>query len=298
MSNGITPEINQLLALRHSAKELQLFNPVRINSLSAGINLSHARGRGMDFDEVRRYQAGDDIRLIHWQLSARLGKTYTKVYHEERERALYLIIDQSISMRFATKVAFKSVIAANLAAIFGWAALGAHQQVGGIVFNEANSSYVKPKRSRQSLLDMFNLLSSEKLTRQQGGLINSLQFILQQVQSGSSVIVLSDFSQISPEVERYLRLIAQKSELTNILIYDPIEANLPISGSFNFTNQAQQQLEISANSRSCERYALPFAQAQHHLRQFSRQNGMHFLTLATNDDLVTMLKRGIHTHGK
>lgn len=254
MSSGITPDINQLLALRHSAKELQLFNPARVNSLNAGINLSHARGRGMDFDEVRRYQAGDDIRLIHWQLSARLGKTYTKVYHEERERALYLIIDQSISMRFATKVAFKSVIAANLAAILGWSALSAHQQVGGVIFNDANSSYVKPKRSRQSLLDMFNLLSSEKLTRSQGGLINSLQFILTQIHSGSSVVVLSDFSQISPEVERYLRLIAQKSELTNLLIYDPIEANLPISGSFNFTNQTQQQLEISANSRSCERY--------------------------------------------
>ncbi|MDQ5948191.1 MAG: hypothetical protein QG651_685, partial [Pseudomonadota bacterium] len=160
------------------------------------------------------------------------------------------------------------------------------------------SSYVKPKRSRQSLLDMFNLLSSEKLTRPQGGLINSLQFILTQIHSGSSVVVISDFSQISPEVERYLRLIAQKSELTNLLIYDPIEANLPISGSFNFTNQAQQQLEISANSRSCERYALPFAQAEQHLRQFSRQNGMQFIKLATNDDLVGTLKRGIKTHGK
>lgn len=298
MSTGITPEINQLLALRHSAKELQLFNPARVNALTAGVNLSNARGRGMDFDEVRRYQAGDDIRLIHWQLSARLGKTYTKIYHEERERALYLIIDQSVAMRFATRVAFKSVIAANLAAILGWSALSAHQQVGGLIFDETNSSYIKPKRSRQSLLDMFNILTSGKLTRPQGGLSNSLQFILQQVQTGSSVIILSDFSQINPEIERSLRFIAHKAELANIFIYDPIEANLPNSGCFNFSNKNNQQLEINANSRSCERYAQPFAQRKEYLQQFSEKNGIQFLSFATNDDLVSKLKRGINSYGK
>lgn len=298
MSTGITPDINQLLALRYSAKELRLFNPNMVNSLNAGVSLSHARGRGMDFDEVRRYQAGDDIRLIHWQLSARLGKTYTKIYHEERERALYLIIDQSLAMQFATRVAFKSVIAANLAAIFGWTALGAHQQVGGVIFNETHSSYIKPKRSRQSLLDIFNNLTSNRLIRTSGGLNNSLQFILQQVQTGSNVIILSDFNQMSHETERSLRLIAHKAELTNILIYDPIEANLPNSGCFTFTNQTRQNLEINANSRNCEPYAQPFTQKKESLRQFSEQNGMQFLSFATNDDLITTLKRGIHRHGK
>lgn len=298
MSTGITPEINQLLALRHSAKELQLFNPNRVNSLTHGVNLSHARGRGMDFDEVRCYQAGDDIRLIHWQLSARLGKTYTKVYHEERERALYLIIDQSIAMRFATRVAFKSVIAANLAAILGWSALSAHQQIGGLIFDETNSSYIKPKRSRQSLLDMFNILTSGKLSRSQGGLSNSLKFILQQVQTGSSVIILSDFSQINSEIENSLRFIAHKAELANILIYDPIEVNLPNSGCFNFSNQNNQQLEINANLNNCERYAQPFKQRQEYLKQFSEKNNMQFLSFATNDDLVSKLKRGINNYGK
>jgi uncharacterized protein (DUF58 family) len=298
MTKGINPEINELLAMRYCAAELQLFNPNKVNSVTNGINASHARGRGMDFDEVRRYQAGDDIRLIHWPLTARSGKTYTKVYHEERERSVYLLIDQSASMRFATKVAFKSVIAARIAALLGWAALAQHQQVGGVVFDELGAEYIKPRRSRQSLLDVFNLLTYPRKNRQQGGLANSLQFILRQIQSGSTVIVLSDFCNLISEAEQYLRLIAHKCELINLLVYDPLEANLPDRGIFSFTDNGSARLEIGDTLQTKERYAQPFAKRVADLRNLSRQNRMQFMTLATNDDLAAVLKAGVNRSGK
>jgi uncharacterized protein (DUF58 family) len=297
MSKGIHSDIKELLALRHHATNIEFFNKMRVSSTQNGSRLSFARGRGMDFEEVRRYQPGDDIRLIHWPLTARLGKPYTKIYREERERAIYLLIDQSKSMQFGTRVCFKNVLAAKIAAIFGWAALNHHEQIGGIVFNDNQSEFIKPKRSRKSMLDLFNLITNSKSLKQyDGGLNNALQLIYKNLQSGSIVIVISDFFSMDTETITYLRLIGQKSELINVLAYDPLEASLPNSrGHYTFTGEAKTQLDISANTATCKLYSNLFEKRVFELKQLGQQ----LLQIATNDDLIQKINYGVFKkHGR
>lgn len=298
MSKGIIPDINELLALRHYAGSIQFFNRQKVNTPQTGTRLSQARGRGMDFEEVRQYQSGDDVRLIHWSLTARLGKPYTKVYREERERAIYLVLDQSTSMKFGTRVSFKNVLAAKVAALLGWAALQNHEQIGGIVFNDNAAEFIKPKRSRQSLLDMFNLMTnSNALKHYNGGLNNALQFMSKNIQSGSVVIVISDFFNTNEDMQTYLRLIARKCELINVFTYDPLEAKLPDSGRYSFTQDGQQQLAINASKKNNDIYTTPFLKRLELVKQLSQKNRMQFVQLATNDDLVNKINRGVMKYG-
>lgn len=298
MSKGVNPDIKELLALRYYASNIQMFNKRKVSSAQLGNRLSITRGKGMDFEEVRRYQAGDDIRLIHWPLTARLGKPFTKIYREERERAVYLLIDQSASMQFGTRVCFKSVLAAKVAALLGFAGLSHHEQIGGVVFNNDVAEYVKPKRSRQSLLDLFNLVAnSNALKHQQGGLNNTLQFISRNVQTGSMVILISDFFMFNEDTKTYLRLITQKCELMNIFIYDPLEANLPASGDYAFTYDGKQKLEINANTKTKGIYQEQFLKRISQVEELSQKNDMQFIQLATNDDLVRKISHGIIKYG-
>ena len=298
MTTGILPEVHELLALRHYAAKIQFFNTLKVRSFQAGNRMSIAKGRGMDFEEVRRYQAGDDIRLIHWHLSARLGKTFTKIYREERERAVYLLIDQSSSMHFGTRVSFKNVLAAKIAAIFGWAALNHHERIVGIIFDDNHAEFIQAKRSRKALLDMFNLLNRpQKLKNLSGGLENTLQFISQKAVSGSVIIVISDFINFNQNIMNYLQIIKQKNELINLLTYDPLEANLPEKGNFLFTNDGSWQLEINTNKKSKQLYKEPFTQRLEQLKIFTGKNNIQFINIATNDNIVDKINQGINKYG-
>ncbi len=297
MSKGIIPDIKELLALRYYAGNIQFFNQQKVNLAVTGNRLSIARGRGMDFEEVRPYAAGDDIRLIHWPLTARLSKPFTKIYREERERAVYLLVDQSLSMQFGSRVCFKSVLAAKIAALVGWSALKHHEQIGGIVFNDTNSTYIKPKLSRQSLLDLFNLTISSNHKQNNAGLSEALKFITQKVQTGSIVVVISDFFTLNENIKSYLNLIAAKCELINFFIYDPLEAHLPTKGHYTFTDNGKHKLEIDATKKNIQLYSAPFLERLNQIKSFSHKNRMQFVELATNDDLVKKINYGIMKYG-
>lgn len=297
MSKGISPDIKELLALRYYAGSIQFFNEQKVHAAQAGNRLSLARGRGMDFEEVRRYQAGDDIRLINWPLTARLGKPFTKIYREERERAVYLIIDQSRSMHFGAKVCFKNVLAANIAALLGFAALDHHEQIGGIIFNDEHAEFVKPRHNRQSLLELFKYLTSNLIKHHQGGLSNALQFLYKNIQTGSVVIVISDFFNTNEDTDTYLRLIMRKCELINLFVYDQLEAKLPDSGKYMFTDNGSLKLEITANQKNNDLYSANFAKRLQHIESLSHTNNMQFVKLATNDNIVQKINQGIMKYG-
>lgn len=297
-NSAICPAINELIALRHYAKSINFFGNNKVRSNLVGNKLSIARGRGMDFDEVRHYQAGDDVRLIHWSLTARLGKPYTKVYREERERMVYLVVDQSSSMYFGTKTSFKNVLAAKVAAVLGWAALANHEQIGGVIFNDESLEYIKPKRSRQQLLTMFNLLHHGELrARQSGGLFNALQLLNQNLQTGSIVIVISDFLNLDAASMQYLQLINRRAEVINILTYDPLEVNLPDQGFYSFTDSGKNKLSISATTKNKQKYAATFNQRLATVQQLANQSRMQLVKIATNDNIVNTINHGVMKYG-
>ncbi len=298
MNANIIPQINELLALRHFAPKLRLYSKNKVDAVTTGSRLSFARGRGMDFEEVRGYQSGDDMRLIHWPLTARLGKPFTKIYREEKERAVYLLIDQSMSMRFGTKVCFKSVLAAKIAAVIGFASLANSEQVGGIVFNEHHAEFIKAKRSTQTLMTIFSYLNKpETVTRLPGNLNASLDFLSRRLATGSIVIVISDFYHADAATINLLQQIAKKNKVINYFIYDPIEQSLPEKGFFPFTDERNQRLEIAANSRNKARYQENFNERLQKIKSFSQMQKIQFAAIATHKDIVAQINHGENRHG-
>lgn len=297
MSNyGIKPDIKELLSYYHYSSSLDIFNSRKVQNHTLGNKSSNHKGRGMDFEEVRQYQYGDDARLIHWAVSRRLGKMYTKVYKEEKERAIYLVVDQSNSMKFGTRVCFKNVLAAKIASFIGFSALKNYEQVGGVIFNDTNLGFIKPRRSRNSLLDMFNLIDKPDLLKNNiGGLENALKFLSQNVKSGSVVVIISDFNELTDITTSYINQINKKAELINILTYDPIEMNLPNNARLTFSDTGNSFFSLTTNNKNTALYTQTFNNKVEHIKQKCKLATL--LTIATNDNLIDKIKYGVRTYG-
>ncbi len=132
MTDGVSVELNELIALQRYARRVN-YKPL-YSAVQAGNHLSKLRGRGMDFAEVRNYQAGDEIRHMEWRVTARTGRPHVKIYQEERERPVVILTDFNPSMYFGTRIAFKSVVAARMAAMIIWTAVKQGDRVGGLFF--------------------------------------------------------------------------------------------------------------------------------------------------------------------
>lgn len=293
LNTSTHPYLPDLLALRSQASNIpSLITYKRSADSNAGNQSSVYRGHGMDFEEVRAYHPGDDIRLMHWGLTARLGKAFTKIYREEKERSVYLIIDQSSSMKFGTRVAFKNVLSAKIAAFIGWCALKGHNQVGGLIFSDTGSTFVPPTSSHKALFGLFHLLTQTPSPHENIELIDAISKLNKRIKSGSLVFVISDYKLFNEEVQFYLQLIGRRCEITNIFTYDPLEAKLPDTGSFAFTKDGSEQLLINSNKDKVQSYHNKFALKLKQLREFSQQNHMRFMPIATNDDFIHIIKSG------
>lgn len=200
---GAYIELDSLLGARFLAKELQLHQRRKALSLLAGPNKTNFRGRGIDFEEVRAYQAGDDIRTIDWRVTARSGKTYTKLFQEERERPLLLMTDQRQAMFFGSQYCFKSAMACYLSALIAWSGINNGDRVGGLVFGNNGQREVKPRRSRQSALALMHLMLeyNQSLTQTTELSLSPAQHMEQSLvelrriaKPGSAIYIISDFA--------------------------------------------------------------------------------------------------------
>ena len=149
---NIYANLKQLIALKFQATGFSFLPKQPIHSILSGRHASRLRGRGLNFEELRHYRAGDDIRTMDWKVTNRTGKPHVRVYTEERERPVLLLIDQRISMFFGSLLKMKSVIAAELAALSAWRVLSAGDRVGAIVFNDTDILESKPYRSQKNVL--------------------------------------------------------------------------------------------------------------------------------------------------
>jgi len=206
-----------------------------VYSILAGRHASKLRGRGLDFEEVRQYVAGDDIRNIDWRVTARTGETHSKVFNEEKERPTFIVVDQSAWMFFGSQRFVKSVSAAHAAAISAFYTIKRGDRTGGIIFNEEGYDYVVPKRSKalvqyflQSLVNRNKILPGRKRVQPNTALLNqALQRTLSSITHDYVVTVISDFSAINEETKHHLRSLANHNDVILIHIYDALDEALP-----------------------------------------------------------------------
>ena len=245
--DGVYTNVEELVSLNALARHLSHLKARVVSQDQSGSHHSRFKGRGMEFAEVRPYQAGDDVRSIDWRVTARRQSPHTKLFQEERERPVMILCDQSASMFFGSQNCMKSVLAARSAALLAWSALSHNDRIGGIVFNDASKLTVKPARSRKALLRYFKhieeanrALNAELLTENAFHNNNSFADALieanQVTRPGTLVFVISDFHRMDDKAGQQLGALARHNELILLRCSDPLEHRLPSGGVLPIRN--------------------------------------------------------------
>lgn len=248
MSDGVIAELNDLIALQRYAHRVR-YNP-DASALQTGNHLSKLRGRGMDFSETRNYQAGDEIRHMEWRVTARTGRPHVKVYQEERERPVVILVDFNPSMYFGTRIAFKSVIAARLAALIAWTAAKQGDRVGGFVFSAVTHHEFIPRCRQAGVLPFLASLShytcehNPKSLRMPDArsLSHALLRLRRVAKPGSIVVLISDFYNLDSDSERHLSRLSQHNDILAYHVCDPLELAPPKPAQYAITNGQQEIL--------------------------------------------------------
>lgn len=247
-------DLQELLGMRHHLHKIELFSTPIQHSTLLGLHRSRLRGRGMDFDQVRAYQSGDDARSIDWRVTARTGEVHTKVFHEERERSTFILVEQSLHLFFASTGCFKSVLAAQIASLFAWASLQHNDRVGGLVFDDSSVTHIPAQRHKHSVLHFLQAIADANQRLQKPmthNLNNPLLMVLQQAQRltrpGSLMILICNERHLNDDSSLLLRRLAEHSELILVPLSDPLEHNLPDLGQAKF-NMGSNSLAINTHS--------------------------------------------------
>lgn len=297
--NPVSVEFDDLLNLRH---QIHLLRKPRkkIKAKSIGINTSGYKGRGMEFEEVRPYVAGDDIRSLDWKVTARTNEPHTKLFREERERPVLICVDMRSSMFFATKVCFKSVWVARAAALLSWKTSQLKDRVGGLIFNDEQHQEFKPKLGSRAVLGFLKALSvfgnyqsgqepAAPTTNTAAGfqgfnarsnnrhnsldldmLYHSLLNLRRVTRPGSRIYILSDFRGLEARHEFLLLQLSRHNEINLIAISDPIERKLPEHGLYTVSD-GMNELTFNARDQIFRKnYELRFNKRLNFLQQIAQ----------------------------
>lgn len=243
--SNIFVSLQDLLKMETMAKGFSfLSRKQKVKSILGGKHASKLRGRGLDFEEVRNYVAGDDIRNIDWKVTARTKKTHTKVFSEEKEKPALIIVDQSKSMFFGSQVKTKSYVAAELAALAAFRILKEGDRVGGVVFADNGIDVIFPKRDRKNIFRFFEQIVQRNKELETSSPVDfnvALKEIFGQIRNMIShdflILIISDFHRYSPEVIKELAYMSRHNDVILAKVFDPLERDLPnakiVAGSEN-----------------------------------------------------------------
>ncbi len=280
-----------------------------IRSQQTGGYVSRFKGRGMEFDEIRLYQPGDDIRRIDWRVTARTDQTYTKVFREERERPVFISVDDRPTMHFATRGVFKSVLAAKLAALLAWTAQHHSDRIGGQIFSEVTCRELKPQNGKHAVLRFLNALATKPVVESASSPIKhqapekkpsaaslSLSFeqvlarLIKHVRPGSLVYIISDFRGMDDKVEGHLAKLRRHCDVVLVFVYDPLESSLPNKGRYRFTDDKRDVIIDTADQQRLQQYQQHFVQRLQRLEILAKKMGLILIQCNTAQDPIQRLR--------
>jgi uncharacterized protein (DUF58 family) len=324
-SNGIDLSMQELLQYQSKSRLIDLAGKRNIQGKQAGNYLSRSKGRGMEFDEVSHYQTGDDVRAIDWRVTARTGKTHTKLFREEIERPVLVATDLSKNMHFGTQLLFKSVQGAHLAALVAWHAKGRGDRLGGLVFCDKQHIELKPRSRKAGVLHYLHALttlnnqasqknqnSDNTVTTTSAEQTNSdikpsqnNHYFDQQcarlrhmAKPGSLVYLITDGqalldNQHCQHALRHLSQISQHCELVVCLISDPLEQTLPESHmklAVTLTDGEQRQQITLGDMSTSKRYQQLAIKQAEQLQQALQSAGARVIHFSAGESLEQQLK--------
>jgi uncharacterized protein (DUF58 family) len=295
MVSGVVAELHELIDLRRFVQSAH-YHPEG-KALRSGAHLSKLRGRGMDFSEVRHYQAGDEVRHMEWRVTARTGKPHVKIYQEERERPVVLLVDFNPSMIFGTRIALKSVIAARLAALLAWTVMKQGDRVGGFFFSATRHSEFIPRGRDAGVLSLLAELSrytnQTEIERNEPAcrLSDALIRLRRVIRPGSILVLISDFYSMDADCEQHLHRLRRHNDLLAYHILDKIELAPPKPQHYAITNGVQELLlDTTSNPVSLAYEDYCQQRIQQLTEQFKRLS-IQYTQVTAEQELATLVRQ-------
>jgi len=296
---SLQPRLDDLLELRHQAHAFGLASHHRVNSSFSGLYASVFRGQGLNFEEVREYHEGDDIRNMDWKVTARTGKAHLKIFREERERSVILCVDKGPHMNFGTRKTFKSVQAARATALLGWAANSLHDRVGGLLFggDGLDNIYFRPTRDRRALWRLLKAMTTGDVGHGESDpelLAEVLRQAARGTGTGGLVFVIADFNREHHGLLQGLAQLHQHHAVVLVPVDDPADLELPDMGNVMFRSPDGELLSVNtADAAGREAYRRAWQQRRDNLTQLTNRSGCALIPLTTNADVHTTLMQGL-----
>lgn len=272
-------------------KELEIKSKKITSHLFTGEYHSAFKGRGMHFKEVREYNPGDDIRFIDWNVSARFGHPFSKLFEEERELTMIMLVDVSASSLFGTSHARKKDIITEICAVLAFSAMNNNDKIGVIFFSDKVEKYIPPKKGKQHVLYIVRELLSMEPKGKGTRLSEAIRFFNNSTKQKSIAFILSDF--MDQNYEDALKVAGKKHDLTGIKVYDKMDMTLPDAGILQVVDAETGQTKWvdSSNAFVRQEYQRAFLEATDYCKSVFVKAGCDLLHMRTDDDYVKVLQK-------
>ncbi|MBW1988350.1 MAG: DUF58 domain-containing protein [Deltaproteobacteria bacterium] len=263
------------------------------DDLFAGHYESAFKGKGMEFAEVREYRPGDDVRDIDWNVTARFGKPFVKVYSEERELTVMILVDISGSQRFGTRVRFKRELAAEAAGLLSFVAVRTNDRVGAVLFSDQVHKFVPPRKGPGHVWSLIKEVFSHQAPTAGTDLAAALDYVNRVITRRAIVFLISDF--LLPSVDKNMKiamgLCAKKHDLTAVRITDPAEKSLPAAGLVRVTDPETGSLAVAdfSSRRLRELYAREIQRRDAEFSELAARAGVDVVELSTDGSVLKPL---------
>jgi uncharacterized protein (DUF58 family) len=272
-------------------RELEIRSKKITTDLFTGEYHSAFKGKGMSFKEVREYSAGDDIRFIDWNVSARFGHPFSKIFEEERELTVMLLVDISPSGMFGTRQARKRDMISEIGAVLTFSAVNNADKVGAIFYSDRVEAYIPPRKGRQHALFMVREFLSKEARNSGTAVSSALRYFNNVTRQKSIAFILSDF--LDANYEDALRVAAKKHDVIGIKLYDPMDMELPRAGLIQARDLETGEVKWVDTTDPFVRhtYEKEFFRVTEYSTQVFKKAGCDLLHIRTGDDYVKVLQR-------
>ena len=297
------PDFNDLVAFKDRKSDRVQLSSRSVKSTVPGNHHSPFRGQGLEFDSVREYVLGDDIRNLDWRVTARTGSPHVKLFKEERERHTLICVDMNAAMRFGTRNTFKSVQAAHAAALLGWQGIAHQDRVSACLFGDVPDGiqYFAPKRTRKSLCSMLKMLAEPPAESHHVLFEDVFKHISQAAHTGSLIYFISDFMDINKDFqhEAGISRLTKRCDVVFIAINDPADKALFPAGRIGFCASGKEKLYVNTDSiTGRDAYAAQWKDSRQRLYEITGRLKIPMIELTTESDICRDLILGLKTIAK
>lgn len=297
------PDFNELIAFKDRKSKLKHPSYGQVKTTVLGNHHSPFRGQGLEFDSVREYVPGDDIRSIDWRVTARTGFPHVKLFREDRERHIAICVDMNADMRFGTKKTFKSIQAARVASLLGWQGIASQDRVSACLFGDVSGGiqFFEPTRTRKSFSAMLKMLAEPPTEQHCISLEKAAQHLIQTVQKGTLVYLISDFMSVDKnyQYEGNLSRLRKMCDIVFIAINDQADKLICPVGTIGFHGNEKNKIYVDTESASGRKaYAMQWDENRQRLNEIAFKLKIPTIELTTESDVHRDLILGLKSIAK